>query len=469
MYKSQFILLVLSSILLFIFVFYFIYAYDFKEHFILLRNILCLYIFTLIPLLHIQEKYVSVIFFFVAGFILFNCSRIFLSLFDISAIASSDKFVFYTFKDETIIKTISSIGMSLCSVIIGYIITQKKIINELQGFSFFRRELLAKYLYGIIIICLPGLIYKSLYDLYIIKTYGYLILFMEFPTAPFVARASWGVFSLVFPMLFTIRPNKKEFNTYILFFFIISIFSVLKGGRGSVVSPIAFFLFYYHSFYSNKDISIKKILGIIVIIAYIANTMLIFRSDYTLDINISSILYGLFNSQGVTYVFIGNYFDYLNTFQNNSHWYILSPIVTTFNWFFNPLYRKGQSLELVQDTLNLDDQLMYSVSPDLYLSGVGYGSSYIAELFSLGGVIAIIIGSLILGCIIKWYENNYRSSKFLLYSSWYIIPHFIWMSRGSLIPNILLIIIGWLIYKITFSIVKNVHTPTNNALQKTRR
>ena len=43
----------------------------------------------------------------------------------------------------------------------------------------------------------------------------------------------------------------------------------------------------------------------------------------------------------------------------------------TFLWFFNPLYRKGQSEELVQHTLSLDDQLMYAVNPELYLSGVG--------------------------------------------------------------------------------------------------
>ena len=29
---------------------------------------------------------------------------------------------------------------------------------------------------------------------------------------------------------------------------------------------------------------------------------------------------------------------------------------------------------------------MYAVNPELYLSGVGYGSSYIAELYQLGGL-----------------------------------------------------------------------------------
>lgn len=68
---------------------------------------------------------------------------------------------------------------------------------------------------------------------------------------------------------------------------------------------------------------------------------------------------------------------------------------------FNPLYRKGQSEELVQHTLSLDDQLMYAVNPELYLSGVGYGSSYIAELYQLGGVLALIIGSYLIGRIIN--------------------------------------------------------------------
>lgn len=113
---------------------------------------------------------------------------------------------------------------------------------------------------------------------------------------------------------------------------------------------------------------------------------------------------------------------------------------------FNPLYRKGQSEELVQHTLSLDDQLMYAVNPELYLSGVGYGSSYIAELYQLGGVLALIIGSYLIGRIIKWYERNYNKSYTYVYFSWFIIPHLIWTSRGSYFPSPFLIMIGVLFY-----------------------
>ena len=89
---------------------------------------------------------------------------------------------------------------------------------------------------------------------------------------------------------------------------------------------------------------------------------------------------------------------------------------------------------------------MYAVNPELYLSGVGYGSSYIAELYQLGGVLALIIGSYLIGRIIKWYERNYNKSYTYVYFSWFIIPHLIWTSRGSYFPSPFLIMIGVLFY-----------------------
>ncbi len=74
-------------------------------------------------------------------------------------------------------------------------------------------------------------------------------------------------------------------------------------------------------------------------------------------------LFALFYSQGATYVLLGNYLDYSSDFANSTRYSILFSLCTTFLWFFNPLYRKGQSEELVQHTLSLDDQLMYAVNP----------------------------------------------------------------------------------------------------------
>ena len=140
-------------------------------------------------------------------------------------------------------------------------------------------------------------------------------------------------------------------------------------------------------------------------------------------------------------------------------WYILFPIVSTLNWFFNPVYKAGQSVELVQHTLNLDDQIMYSVAPDLYFEGVGYGSSYIAELHALGNLGGVIIGSLLLGYFIRYYEKRYWASKKFLYFSWFFIPHLVWLSRGSFLPNIFMFLLGLIFYFFIRLILKKLYKP----------
>ena len=153
-------------------------------------------------------------------------------------------------------------------------------------------------------------------------------------------------------------------------------------------------------------------------------------------------------------MFIGNYLDYAYTFVHQSLWYILYPLVSTFHWFFTPIYRQGQSLELVQHTLSLDDQLMYSIAPDLYLQGVGYGSSYVAELHALWGALGVVLGSFILGYALKWFEVDCLNTKILLYFFWFAIPYLVRLYRDNFVPNFFMFIIGMFIYFILKSFVQ---------------
>lgn len=431
-----------------------------KISIIICRDLLFIYLLLAIILLHRTVRYVSCIMIFIAGFILFNCSRVFLSYFDHESITESNKYVFYTFKDSTIKTVLSLLGSSICACIIGYILNKKKsgssnpIKVDTLDESFIR---IVKIL---ILICIPGLLYKSFHELMLIKTYGYLSLYMEFTPAPLFARVSWGVFNVLFPFLFMFAPSKRDFKRYLIFFFIVSSVSFLKGSRSTLLAPILFFVWYYYALYNKNDISMKRIIVILISVAFVANAMLVMRDDTgSLGIDIFNLLKLLLETQGVTYVLIGNYIDYVDTFMNQSSWYILFPIVSTLNWFFNPVYKAGQTVELVQHTLNLDDQIMYSIAPDLYFEGVGYGSSYIAELHALGNLGGVIIGSLLLGYFIRYYEKRYWASKKFLYFSWFFIPHLVWLSRGSFLPNIFMFLLGLIFYFFIRLILKKLYKP----------
>ena len=71
-------------------------------------------------------KVVSCIMIFIYGFILFLCSRVFLSIFDSSILFESDKYVFYTFADTTVLEVLLILSVSFVSVIIGYLSSYAK-------------------------------------------------------------------------------------------------------------------------------------------------------------------------------------------------------------------------------------------------------------------------------------------------------------------------------------------------------
>lgn len=399
-------------------------------------------------------KAVSCIMIFIYGFILFLCSRIFLSVFDSSILFESDKYVFYTFGDSTVLEILFMLSSSFVAVVLGYLCSYTKLSLNIKSQKIYALKdrsntdrILLKVLYYLVFLSLPGLIYKGVHDLMLIKQYGYLIMFMEMPPAPLFARVSWGFFNTVFPMLLMFVPTKKQFKYICILFFLVSSASFLKGSRSTLLAPVIYFGWYYYSFYTKKNVSFKKILLFIIFVAFVANAMLLLRNESaSLDLNLFQMLFALFYSQGVTYVLLGNYLDYSANFVNQSRYSILFSLFAPLLWFFDPLYRKGQTYELVEETLSLDDQLMYAINPDLYLSGVGYGSSYVAELYQLGGILAIAIGSFLIGRFIKWYELNYSKSNIYIYFSWFIIPHLIWTSRGGYFPTPLFIIIGVLFY-----------------------
>jgi len=424
---------------------------DFEGVVYVSRDLLFIYVTLSIIMLKKHTRWMSSIMLFICTFMIFYLSRPIASIFDESYIRDSNKYVFYTFSDNTISTIFCFFGISISSVIIGYIVSYYryplmnigipyKLPNTIKNRNLHR---LIKY---VICLTIPGTIYKSLFDLYLIYQYGYMILYMELPEiAPSWARISWGGFSILFPMLLIFCNNKKSFKKLAYFYFTINLVSFIKGTRGELILPIIFFMWFYYNNFSSKDISVKKISYIIIAIALVASTMLLTRgSKFSFDIII--IIEMLFLTQGVQYVFMGNYIDYHNQFALKTHWYILYPLLAQILWFFNPLYSEGKSASLAKETLSLDDQVMFATNQDAYYNGAGYGSSYIAELDALGGIPAIIIGSLILGYLINWFEAKYKTNKYLVLLSWFWIPSLVWKPRGNYIPSIFIPILSVLLF-----------------------
>lgn len=60
----------------------------------------------------------------------------------------------------------------------------------------------------------------------------------------------------------------------------------------------------------------------------------------------------------------------------------------------------GNAVERYTEGHQLSHVVSYVVMPDLYLSGSGYGSTYVAELYLDGGLVGVVVGSLLLGALL---------------------------------------------------------------------
>jgi hypothetical protein len=387
---------------------------------------------------------------------------VFLSFWDNDLLLKSDKYVFYNIQYKTVSKVLCLLVISIASVVGGYCLNANKIINHKHDIRLNcqEKERFRKVLNILIYILIPGTLYKAWFDLNTVLQYGYMILFLDPPRAPLFARVSWGLFEIIFPLFLIVCHNKKDFKRYVTIFFIAGSISFLLGRRGELLYPLLFFVWFYYSNYTNKDISLKKLIIIIIGVSVFASLLLTMRSG-TFIFDIDLLVKDLFVSQGVSYVFLANYLDYYEEFILQSRFYIISPITSNIFWFIDPVYKQGHSVELVQRNLSLDHQLMYAVSPEAYINGAGYGSNYIAELFSLAGILGVILGSFLLGKIIMLFENNYKTSNVLRYFSWFWIPGLFKMPRGNYLIIPLFFLIGIIVILSIKQVIKQKSIKAN--------
>lgn len=115
-------------------------------------------------------------------------------------------------------------------------------------------------------------------------------------------------------------------------------------------------------------------------------------------------LFGLVDflyNQGVTVNVVG-YAIAMEDRVPEGRFYSFGPAIEFLKWnvgsiFSGDSYPTGQTAERVAEGHQLSHTISFLIMPDLYLQGSGYGSSFIAELWLDGGIIALFVGSVLLG------------------------------------------------------------------------
>ena len=276
-------------------------------------------------------------------------------------------------------------------------------------------------------------------------------------TAPFFSRLSWYLYTLFLPIIFAVDfGSKKKTKLLIALLLAVSLLDALKGSRAAFIRPLMFCFWYYYTFYSEKKINILKLLSILGALLFFTMFMLIYRNDAKVDINSFKIISDLvFYSQGISFTFIALYFQFQDQILYPTRFYFITPITSPLQYIFDKdVFASGRNLEMIKSTFNIDYKLLYAINPKMFFDGYGIGGSYMIELYAIMGILTVVLGSIITGYFIVWFEINIlrKGKTWLVIFGWYWVNHILFFSRGAFGLNLLNIFLTFLI----FNLLKNL-------------
>jgi len=384
-----------------------------------------------------RKDWSSLAYLFNLTFIVFLLSKPFVDLFGYQDALSINSLIISTFSEVKYNLILTYIAVSYSLINIGLIFLSDRVTFPIYDERIFN---LSK---RVIIISTPLVIYKYYLEIIYLINNGYLSLFTgglrDVNYGNFIIANSHSIFIAGFFLLIASNPKLESSKWYLYLFLAVSLLDALKGARGLFVLPLLYYFWYVNA---KKDTGISRntklkiiIVGFVLVISsQLAVDLRMKNSDYKVDIfeSIATFFYQQGNSLNVVY-FSELYRDELNS-NNKSIPFVLEPVIFPYLYIYhkNEL-SQGQTDEAVAIRPNLNHRLTYMLNPRYYINGGGLGSSYIAEL-AVMNLIYVIIGSLLIpmGVILLVKGLKYRMVLFL---SYYLIAHILFLPRASLIPN----------------------------------
>lgn len=248
-------------------------------------------------------------------------------------------------------------------------------------------------IYRVMFICLlPLLLYKNIYYFkYIMENGGYLAIYQgteHLQGVGLLPRVGALLCLATFTLYFFHEPDQKKSRNALIFFLIVFASELLVGLRGKFfVTALIFFLFYKIRF--GGKFTLRGLTMLSFAIVSIAILVEVMREQKDESSVVGSIFSGFLTQQGVSAGVSLIVLDNPTYFNKNSWGYF-------FHQFAAPFYAQP---EVPQGWFVANDISMM-IMPEAYALGFGTGSSYLAELFMLGGWVAVCIGSLAIGWVL---------------------------------------------------------------------
>jgi len=331
---------------------------------------------------------------------------------------NNNLFIFgFDFSDDMMNHILISLFISLIFVRLGYVITDafnhKYEIETLYyetGYIRSVRKLSKILMYLTLIPQLIILIEKAI----LVQTLGYEAYYTDYVSQlPFIILKLGLLYEPMAFLFLATMPSKKECKLPLIIFFIVGCFSLGYGQRNGFVLNTIFILLYLFvrdQINSGGMLWFKRKYAflLIILLPFLFTFLLAFssyRAEQKFDSTAMATNTGLFFfSQGNSASLIGFAKDHENALPENK-FYSFGTVISFFKEnalakvFFNVPQYENMSPDLALNGHAFSFAISYLQNPALYIRGGGFGSCYIAELWTDFGYIGIALGSFIFGLL----------------------------------------------------------------------
>ncbi|CAK7019272.1 O-antigen polysaccharide polymerase Wzy [Fusobacterium varium] len=408
---------------------------------------------------------ISIIFFFILSFGVFNLSNIFFSKFSKQYWWNLEIFNYGYLNIETVIYTLKILIIAILGLYTG--MTLYKNCKKKYTVKIKEDKIWEKVSQVIIYISFLPLLMRLILEIKIIKMIGYAGLYNGefFNYSLPIWTKGWNIlFFFSYYLFLASKPSHKNFLKCSFIFVIINLIQSLKGGRTILGINLLLILTYYIILF-KKQVTKKMILIFVPLILFfqlISNM----RSSINSSMSIVNSIIKFFKEQGGSVGIIGLNKLFIDKYLVNPTLMLFSPIRDYIVFLFENYDSKKQSLEVLLHTTNISAHLSYQINKEYYLLGFGVGGNYLAELYNFGGIIFIFFINVLLGYTFPNIEKNLLSSRFKLYMMIPIIKNLYISPRASFFPVLSEIIQFFLIYCVFLLFTKFLKSIMNKKIKK---
>lgn len=250
-----------------------------------------------------------------------------------------------------------------------------------------------------------------------------------------------------FAVFLATLPNKKQIKLPLAIYFVYMFSSVFTGRRTTLVTEALMLVIYFimrDSLLPREERKLKKrtvvFAGVFGVAGmYLLQLIALIRAGISdTSHGLGDMLISFFDSQGASFRVIIQTVNNIKLFDHStSYMYLFYPferfvhnnVITSAIFGLSPII-EVQTSTFVQTTHNFAHVLTFMVDPNRYLTGGGFGTSYIAEAYVAYGAFGVIIVSILIGFLFRFFSSMLTRSWVVLASCLLAVKDFVYIPRS---------------------------------------